>query len=131
MYIDTHTNIVNHGFGPRSCQTKHYNIGICYFSTKLTSLRRKSKDWWLGIEIMCPSGTTRNVVSVSIHYKYPSKHVSIMEGLTSSSSRLNTGSWKKNCWLGIKQQSLFYTNVKCILKSILMQYAHCILKLLE
>ena len=45
MYIDTHTNIVNHGFGPRSCQTKHYNIDICCFSTKLTSLRRKSKDW--------------------------------------------------------------------------------------
>ena len=29
----------------RSCQTKEYTIGICCFSAKNASLRRKSKDW--------------------------------------------------------------------------------------
>ena len=36
---------VDHGFEPRSGQTKDYKIGICYFSTKHAALRRKSKDW--------------------------------------------------------------------------------------
>ena len=35
---------VDHGFQPRSDQTKDYKIGIiCCFSTKHTALRRKSK----------------------------------------------------------------------------------------
>ena len=69
-------------------------ITLVFVTSPLSSHHQeeRAKIGWLGIEIMCPSGTTRNVVSVSIHYKYPSKHVSIMEGLTSSSSRLNTGS---------------------------------------
>ena len=29
----------------RPCQTKEYKIGICCFSAKNASLRRKSKDW--------------------------------------------------------------------------------------
>jgi hypothetical protein len=33
------------GFEPSSGQTKDYQIGICCFSAKHTSLRRKSKDW--------------------------------------------------------------------------------------
>ena len=33
------------GYEPRSCQTKAYTIGICCFSAKNASLRRKSKDW--------------------------------------------------------------------------------------
>ena len=33
------------GFEPRSGQTKDYKIGICCFSAKHASLRRKSKDW--------------------------------------------------------------------------------------
>ena len=32
-------------FESRSDQTKHYNIGICCFSSKRASLKRKSKDW--------------------------------------------------------------------------------------
>jgi hypothetical protein len=32
-------------FESRSDQTKHYNIGICCFSSKHASLKRKSKDW--------------------------------------------------------------------------------------
>ena len=33
------------GFETRSGQTKGYEIGICYFSTKHAALSRKSKDW--------------------------------------------------------------------------------------
>ena len=33
------------GYESQSGQTKEYEIGICCFSTKNTSLRRKSKDW--------------------------------------------------------------------------------------
>ena len=36
---------VDHGFEPRSGQTKDLRIGICCFSTKHATLRRKSKDW--------------------------------------------------------------------------------------
>ena len=36
---------VDHGFEPRSSQTKDYKIGICCFSAKHAALRRKSKDW--------------------------------------------------------------------------------------
>ena len=39
------SSVVDHGFEPRSGQTKDYKIGICCFSTKHTALRRKSKDW--------------------------------------------------------------------------------------
>ena len=33
------------GFESRSGQTKDYKIGICCFSAKHPTLRRKSKDW--------------------------------------------------------------------------------------
>ena len=36
---------VDHGFEPRSGQTKDYRIVICCFSAKHAALRRKSKDW--------------------------------------------------------------------------------------
>ena len=39
------SNVVDHGFELLSGQTKDYEIGICCFSTKLVSLRSKSKDW--------------------------------------------------------------------------------------
>ena len=32
-------------FESRSSQTKDYEIGICCFSAKYASLKRKSKDW--------------------------------------------------------------------------------------
>ena len=49
---------VDRGFEPRSGQTKDYIIGICCFSAKHAALRRKSRDWWLEIRIMCRSGAT-------------------------------------------------------------------------
>ena len=39
------SSAVDHGFEPRSGQTKDYKIGICYFSAKQAALRRKSKEW--------------------------------------------------------------------------------------
>ena len=39
------SSAVDRGFEPRSGQTKDYEIGICYFSAKHATLRRKSKDW--------------------------------------------------------------------------------------
>ena len=36
---------VDRGFEPRLGQTKNYKIGICCFSAKHVSLRKKSKDW--------------------------------------------------------------------------------------
>ena len=38
------SNAVGRAFDPRSDQTKDYKIGMCCFSTKHVSLRRKSKD---------------------------------------------------------------------------------------
>ena len=49
---------VDRGFEPRSGQTKDYEIGICCFSAKHTVLGERAKTDWLGIRIMCPSGTT-------------------------------------------------------------------------
>ena len=37
--------VVDHGFEPRSGQTKDNTIRICCFSTKHAALGRKSKDW--------------------------------------------------------------------------------------
>ena len=37
------SSVVDRGFEPRSCQTKHYNIGSCCFYEKHAG--RKSKDW--------------------------------------------------------------------------------------
>ena len=39
------TSAVDHGFEPRSGQTKDYEIGICCFSAKQAALRRTSRDW--------------------------------------------------------------------------------------
>ena len=39
------SSAVDCGFDPRSGQTKNYEIGMCCFSAKHTTLRRKSKDW--------------------------------------------------------------------------------------
>ena len=39
------SSAIDCGYEPRSGQTKECKIGICCFSTKNASLRRKSKDW--------------------------------------------------------------------------------------
>ena len=39
------SSAVDHGFKPRSGQTKDNKIGICCFSANHAALRRKSKNW--------------------------------------------------------------------------------------
>ena len=39
------SSVVDRGFEKRSGQTKDYKIGICCFSSKHASLRKKNKDW--------------------------------------------------------------------------------------
>ena len=39
------TSVVDRGFKPWLGQTKDWKIGICCFSTKHATLKRKSKDW--------------------------------------------------------------------------------------
>ena len=39
------SSMVYHGFTTRSGQTEDYTIGVCCFSAKHTTLRRKSKSW--------------------------------------------------------------------------------------
>ena len=38
-------SVVDRGFEHRLGQTKDYKIGICCFSAKHTTLRKKNKDW--------------------------------------------------------------------------------------
>ena len=45
MAIVLASSAVDRGFEPRSGQTKDNTIGICCFSVKHASSRRKSKDW--------------------------------------------------------------------------------------
>jgi len=40
----------SHGFVSRPVQTEEYKIGICCFSVKQAALRRKSKDYMVGLE---------------------------------------------------------------------------------
>ena len=50
------SSAVDHGFKPRSGQTKDYNIDICCFSAKHEGVRAKTD--WLRIRIMCLSEAT-------------------------------------------------------------------------
>jgi hypothetical protein len=52
------SSVVDRGLESRSGQTTGYDIDICCFSTKHAALMRNSKDGWLGLRIMCPSGAT-------------------------------------------------------------------------
>jgi hypothetical protein len=39
------TSAVERVLDPQSRQTEDYELGMCYFSAKHATLRRKSKDW--------------------------------------------------------------------------------------
>ena len=58
---------VDRGIEPRSCQTMDYIIGICCFSAKTATLKRKIKDWL---------GRNQDNVSVERHV-YPQTVVSV------------------------------------------------------
>ena len=98
------SSAVNRGFKSWSGQTKDYKIGICFFSTKQAAIKRKSKDRlarnrdnvfvWGDISIhrllfQCAS-TIKIQLIVLVWYK---ADLIITISL-------------KNCWVGIKQQSL-------------------------
>ena len=64
------SSAVDHGFDPRSGQTKSYNIGIDCFTIKHAASRSKSKDWLPGKRDNVYLWT---VVTVSQHYTNSSK----------------------------------------------------------
>jgi hypothetical protein len=45
MVSDIALSAIDRGFEPLSGQTKDYKIGMCNFSAKHSTLRRKRKDW--------------------------------------------------------------------------------------
>jgi hypothetical protein len=45
MFCVFDSSAVDHGFDPRSGQTKGYTIGICCFSAMHAVFGSKSKDW--------------------------------------------------------------------------------------
>ena len=67
----------------RSCQTKDYTFSICCFSAKHAVLRRKRKDWLTrNQDYVSEWGQhvyPRTVVSVSQHYKNPTKRVGLVQ----------------------------------------------------
>ena len=71
---------VDRGFKPPWGQTKNHKICICFFSTKHAALRSKSKDWlaWKQNNVSEWSDMS-TVVSVSWHYKNPTKRVSLVQ----------------------------------------------------
>jgi hypothetical protein len=46
------SSAVDHGFEPRSGQTKDNKIGICCFSAKHAALSGKSKDWFSNFSVI-------------------------------------------------------------------------------
>jgi hypothetical protein len=90
------SSALDHGFKPRSVNTKDYKIGICCFSAKHMALRRKSKDW-----------LARNQDNVS-----ELSDMSSTKWTSSSSHWMLTCSRHdiaENCWVGVKQQSLTHS----------------------
>ena len=75
------SSVVDCGFEPRSGQTKDYKIGICCFSAKHAALRRKSKDWLTRNPGSGRHAYPRTVVSVSWHYKNPTRHVGLVQSV--------------------------------------------------
>jgi hypothetical protein len=57
LYIYIASSVVDRGFEPRSVKPKTIKFGIWCISDKRAALRRKRKDWLVGIRIMCLSGT--------------------------------------------------------------------------
>jgi hypothetical protein len=45
MFSMLASSVVDRVFEPWSDQTKHYNIGMFFFSAEQATFRRKNKDW--------------------------------------------------------------------------------------
>ena len=81
------SNAVDRGFEPRMLQIVDSNhdrvklmtkIGICCFFANHTALRRKSKDW-LARNQDNVSECQQTVISMSQHYKNPTKRVGLVQ----------------------------------------------------
>ena len=66
--------MVDSGFYAQLQSTKDYKIDISCFSAEHEALRSRTKTG-----IMCPSVYPRSVVSVSWHYKNPTKCVGLLQ----------------------------------------------------
>jgi len=76
------SSAVDHRFEPWSVQTKDYKISICCFSAKHAVLRSKRKDWsaWNQNNVSeWGDMSIRRLVSVSLHYKNPTKRVGLVQ----------------------------------------------------
>jgi hypothetical protein len=89
------SSVVDLGFKLRSGRTEDYWIGIFCFSAKHSILLEgeRAKTGWFGIGLMCPSGAT--CLSVNCCFSELLKYKCIYRYM-----------YLKNCWVGIKQQSL-------------------------
>jgi hypothetical protein len=79
---------VDREFEPLLGQTKDYKIDICWFLTKHAALWRKSKDGLArnqdNVSEWGQHGYPLTVVSVSSHYKNPTKCVGLVQTITHS-----------------------------------------------
>ena len=111
------SSAVHHGFQLRWGQTKDYKIGICCFSAKYAALRRKSKDGlaqnqdnvseWGDISIrrLLFHWASSIIIQLStlVWYKVDLIIFSFKNWLVGTMRDM------KNCWVGIKQQSLTHS----------------------
>ena len=66
-------------FEPRSGQTKDYEIGICWFSTKHAILRRMSKDWLALNQNTVFKWADMSIRELLLHYKYRTKSIGLVQ----------------------------------------------------
>ena len=75
------SSVVDHGFEPRSGQSKVHTIAICCFSANHRALCSNSKDWLARNENKVSEWKRhvypRTVVSVSQHYENPTQRVGL------------------------------------------------------
>ena len=93
-------------------QMRDYNIGICCFSAKHAAFRRKSKDCFSRNQDNVSEWRhvyPRVIVSVSQHYKNPTNHVDQIQNGPHHHLIVLAMIWLKNCWVGIKQQSITHS----------------------
>ena len=81
------SSAIDRRFEPQSGQTKDHKIGICCFSAKHTTLRRKSKDW---------SARNRNNVS---EWSDMSNRGLLFQRDNTTKIQLCS-----NCWIGVKHR---------------------------
>jgi hypothetical protein len=110
------SSAVDRGFEPRPGLTKDNKIGMCCFSAKHVAIRSKSKDWmarnqnnvsmWSDMSIRGLLFQWASTIKIQLSMLVKNKADLIIISL-----KINLFSpWYtmqlKNCWIGVKQQSL-------------------------